>query len=336
MIVRHNSEDGDYLIAFKDSIWIVDHYDISNGDDPWDEISQTIGLPDNAYIDDLENRPDVLAAGYNTIDNTLFLPQRTEGNLHPVTSQLIKKVTRQLGIDYVNIEGSDYDDEIEYSPNDLKGKLPKFGYHGTSLRRLQRILKTGIVPQNMGNWGEIHTEGAIFFSVDDSTPKFHAKRTAATDADIPVIIKFEIPDQNQIFADYDVTSALYGANSKYTDKRYAKIGTMSQQPSDNTITQHHKRPQNLWKSAGVFGYNGRIPPSFFTEFYTTFAALSPGEDSSFMTIFPDEMVGYMKVYEYVDDNFGDVQSMINPNWFDYSPDQIMDEFTEFDDEDEDY
>lgn len=335
MIVRHNEQNGDYLIAFRDSIWIVDEDSVYDGEDPWSEIAQTVGLPDGSDINDLKNRPDVLTGGYNTYDNTLFLISPGEGALHPVTSTLIKKVTRQLGIDNVSVEGYDYV-EHEYSPNDLKGKLPKFGYHGTSLRRLQRILKTGIVPQNMGNWGDIHTEGAIFFAVDENTPKFHSQRTAHKDRDIPVIIKFEIPDEARIFADFDASANLYGSTSKYTDNRYRQQGIMQQNSSENDITQHHKRPQNLWKNTGVFGYDGRIPPSFFTDFYTTFDKTDVNSEGQFLPgISPDEMVGYMKVYEYVVDNFGDVE-MINPNWYNYTPEQIMDELTNSDDEDEDY
>lgn len=332
MIVRHNNEDGDYLIAFRDSIWIVDLADIEDGGELWDEILSVIGEPDSNVDEIRDSRPDVLMGGYNTVDNTLSIDGGRETMQHPSTSRLIKKVAKQLGIENVYTSGYE-NDEVHYSPNDIKGKLPEYGYHGTSLKRLRQILKTGISAQSMGNWDDIHTKGAIFFSAEDDIPEFHANRTANNDDDIPVIIKFKLPDENKIFADYDVTASLLGSFSPHTDKAYQNSGSMS--PRDSDIAKQHKRPQNLWKDMPVFGYKGRIPPKFFTEFYTTSAA--PQEDdydgAPFMILNRKDMNDYMKAYTYVADEFGDVQEVVNPNWLDYSSDEIIGELSGEEDED---
>lgn len=337
MIVRHNDENGDFLVAFKDSIWIVDFDDFQSGEEPWDDFLKAVGEPEDTSFDTIsDSRPDVLMGFYNNIDNSLdMFGGPREEKIHPVTSTLIRKVVRQLDIETVNNQStSDYGEPTYFDSSEIRGKLPKFGYHGTSLLRLREILKKGIMPQNMGNWDAIHTENAIFFSVDNEIPKFHASRTAQKDLDIPVIIKFEIPDESRIFADYDVTANIYGGSSPYIDKAYQGSRTMTPNTYDD-ITQKHKRPQNLWKNTGVFGYKGRIPPSFFTEFYTTSSAPSVDNEDTYYSLDREKMNDFMKAYTYVTDEFGEIgQEFINPNWLEYTSDQIISDFNDFEDEDD--
>lgn len=330
MRVRHKSERGDTLIAFKDSIWIANEYEFEyNKDGIWDDVLSVIGgNNDFDYVKD--ERPDVLVGLYNDIDNTLDI-HYTEMSQNVRTSKLIQKVVKQLGIENISqVDPSGF--TTDFKSSSAKGKLPEYGYHGTSLARLRQILKTGIAAQNMGNWGNIHTKGAIFFAADDKIPEFHANRTANKDSDIPVIIKFRIPDESKIFADYDVSSKLYGSWSEHLPKEYKNSSTMPAR--DSEISSKHKRPQNLWKDMGIFGYKGRIPPKFFEEFYTTSSAPEEyADDDRYMQLSREEMNDYMKAYVYVADNFGDVQEYVNDNWMHYTSDEIIADF-EPEDEDE--
>ena len=327
MIIRHKTDRGDTLIAFKDSIWIVDQDEYEqNENDIKDQIEKVAGkIPD--YVSSIsEERPDILVGSYNDIDNTLTV-QGSDTSQHPLTSKLIQKVVKQLGIQNIEFGNMSGDIAGSYYPKQIKGKLPEYGFHGTSLRRLRNILKTGIAAQNMGNWGNIHTKGAIFFSVDDSIPRFHANRTSTKDQDIPVIIKFKLPDQSKVFADYDVASELYGSWSPHAPKEYQNSATMPAR--DNNVTKHHKRPENLWKNAGIFGYKGRVPASMLVEFYTT--SVAPGEyaeEDAYVTMSREEMNDYMKAYVYVADNYGDVQEYVNEDWPHYSSEEIISQFEE--------
>lgn len=333
MIIRHQTDRGDTLVAFKDSIWIFDRDEYDHNDNAIQDKIEKIAGAIPTYIDSLsDDRPDMVVGSYNDIDNTLTI-QGSDLRQHPVTSKLIQKVVKQLGIENVEYGNSSGDVDATYSPKEVKGKLPEYGYHGTSLRRLRGILRTGIAAQNMGNWGNIHTKGAIFFSVGDSVPRFHANRTAGKDQDIPVIIKFKIPDQSKIFADYDVASELYGSWSPHAPKEYQNSATMPAR--DNSITKHHKRPENLWKDMGIFGYKGRIPPSMFVEFYTTSMPPSEySEEDGYVERSREEMNDYMKAYVYVADNFGDVQDYIDDNWLHYSAADIIADFEPEEDEED--
>jgi len=333
MIIRHKTESGDLLIAFKDSIWIVNYDEYDNDDDGIrTEIQKVAGKMPSNVSDIADARPDVLVGNYNEIDNTLTI-EGSDLRQHPVTSKLIQKVVKQLGIKNVEYGNMAGDVDSTYSPNEIKGKLPEYGYHGTSLRRLRGILKTGIAAQNMGNWGNIHTSGAIFFAVGDSIPRFHAHRTATKDSDIPVIIKFKLPDQSKIFADYDVASELYGSWSPHLPSEYSNSSTMPARGND--YIKNQKRPQNLWKDMGIFGYKGRIPPAMFVEFYTT--SMPPSEypeEDGYVERSREEMNDYMKAYVYVADNFGDVQDYVNDNWLHYSADDIIADFEPEEDEED--
>ena len=333
MIVRRYDDDGDTLIAFKDSIWVVDEYDYDRNENGiHDEIEKIAGRVPERLLDIADIRSDILVASYDSTGKTITIQGHDLGQ-HPETSKLIQKVAKQLGIKSVDYGNSSGDIDASYSPKELKGQLPEYGYHGTSLHRLRGILRTGLAAQNMGNWGSIHTKGAIFFAVSDSVPRFHANRTAEKDQDIPVIIKFKIPDQSKIFADYDVASELYGAWNPHLPSEYSNSSTMPAKPSG--ITQHHKRPQNLWKNMGIFGYKGRISPSMFVEFYTT--SMPPSEypeEDGYVERSREEMNDYMKAYAYVADNFGLVQDYIDDNWLHYSADDIISDLSPEDEEDE--
>jgi hypothetical protein len=333
MIIRHQTERGDMLVAFKDSIWIFDQDEYDHNENAIQDKIEKIAGPMPTYASNIsDERPDMVVGSYNDIDNTLTI-EGSDTKQHPVTSKLIQKVVKQLNIENVEYASLSGDIDSSYSPNEIKGKLPEYGYHGTSLRRLRGILKTGLAAQNMGNWGNIHTKGAIFFAVSDGVPRFHANRTARKDNDIPVIIKFKIPDPSQIFADYDVASELYGSWSQHAPKEYQNSATMPAR--DNSITKHHKRPQNLWKDMGIFGYKGRISPSMFVEFYTTSMAPSEyPEEDGYVVMSRDEMNDYMKAYVYVADNYGDVQDYVTEEWPHYSSEEIIAELEPEEDEED--
>lgn len=322
MRIRHHTRGGDMLIAFRDSIWIADADDFENNvDGLWDSVLGVIG-GDVSFDYLRDERPDVLVGSYDSSDDSLHIDSTGHVlSLHPRTSKLIQKVVRHLGIDRVNDVDME-DDATELDKSAIRGKLPEYGYHGTSLSKLRGILKTGISSQSMGNWGDIRTEGVIFFAADSKIPRFHANRTARQDNDVPVIIKFKIPDEDRIISDYDVAAGLYGLGGDDLPDEYMDSHTMPD--SDNKVSAHHKRPKNLWRDMGVFGYKGRIPPKFFSGFYTTYSAPSEYGDVEFIPLNRRELADLMKIYVFVIDELdGDIQDYISSDWMDYAADEVI-------------
>ena len=105
MIVRYRSEETDEytLIAHREFIWLL--YLEEDDDDPvWNDIEEKTGERDINY---LQERPDILTGYYHPNSNSLYLSSSSVEKQHPITSKLIKKVAKQLGIQEVSYEAFD-------------------------------------------------------------------------------------------------------------------------------------------------------------------------------------------------------------------------------------
>lgn len=350
MIVRHKSDSPDWVIAFKDSIWLLDEEDLDSsysdedGNVPQqelkDQIMRVIGGGEDDSIDGYEfienirdTRPDVFIATIDMDNKELNVDLRGEvSTLHPKTSHLVKKLVKQLGIQRINGEvmrgmaGSE--DEITYYPSEMKGRMPKYGFHGTTMSRLAKMMKTGIMPQDSGNWSDqgIHTPNTIFFAVDHNISEFHAERTSDKLADIPVVIRFKIPDVNKIIPDYDVARTLYGEGVDITQFTGSNPEKMMNKDWKEVIMKM-KRPEKLFGQFGVFGYKGRIPANHFIEFYTTLEPFEFTEygGQDYYGADKQQMIEYLKIYN----EFG--YDIMNPNIHGYTYDDVV---AEFEDEEE--
>lgn len=345
MIVRFRSGYPDFIIAFKDSIWVIDEGGRDEFDEILPEITKVTGkiFPHESGYgprDIQDYRQDILVARYDDDRSSMEIETRGTG-LNPATSILVQKVVKQLGIQKVITDVDGMTNEVPRY--EIRGKLPEYGYHGTSWFRLRQILKLGIVPQDSGNWGQIHTENTVFFAVDDKVPRFHASRTARNDNDVPVVIKFRIPDQNRLIADYDVAYEFYGKSdphlpSKYKNSGMGDLPMSSSSNFHNPMTAYHKRPQNLWKNSGIFGYEGRIPPSAFVGFYSTFMPTHDDRDIAeleFYELSREEMNDYMKAYVWIAENIGlSPEEFMSDNWLNYSGEDIIAEYSDHDEDDD--
>lgn len=269
------------IFAHKDSIWVAtpDEWK-KNAKQITGEINQSLGITDNpmpvAYTS--EGLYDVITER-NIRDILVFIKydddliyHRSAFKQSPQTSPLFKKVGKFLSqkFDLTTDEMSIFtmgvgqqgftNDEVD--PDSLKGALPTVGYHGTNIDALQSILKKGIMPQDSGNYGEIHTPGYIFFAADNSKIlQSYAGQSAGgiwTPTSIPVTVHFKIPDQTKIRPDVDVAHDLYGGGeAKRINPDYKHLDF----PDKARTPTKSKRPEKKWQHAEVFGYKGRIPAS---------------------------------------------------------------------------
>ena len=319
MIVKHKSEDSNWVIAFKDGIWLMDDETESvEALEIWDTIFKSIGEQiDTNDFEDIysiiehikESRPDVIVAQIN-MDNKEIHYDMISSVQHPITSKLFKKVVKQLGINVVNGMSlyGDEEDTTAFYPENMRGGLPDTVYHGTTIDVLLKVLKKGLVPQDSGNWEDqnIHTPDVIFFAVDAALPEFHATRRAESINGIPVIIEFKIPDENKVVPDYDVASELYGTGdesllgSVYQHTDFKETGWKLDRLErwKETLGKVHKRPEKLFGEFGVFGYKGRIPPSHLIRIYTPFTEeFKEVDNDDWFTIKPKDFYEAYEIYE---------------------------------------
>jgi|APSaa5957512535_1039671.scaffolds.fasta_scaffold03277_11 hypothetical protein len=276
MIVRYRSEETDEytLIAHREFIWLL--YLEEDDDDPvWNDIEEKTGERDINY---LQERPDILTGYYHPNSNSLYLSSSSVEKQHPITSKLIKKVAKQLGIQEVSYEAFDYDgepDEKIYFRSELKGKLPDVGYHGTASAYASNILKFGLdYNRGTGNWEQIGQFPAVYFAVLSSTAEFHANRTSDnTNYSVPVVFKFKIPDKNKIVADYDVASEVGMDPEKAGELEYTASNAYYSNNSEEQRQkiQKYNPKSKLYQHASVFGYAGRVPASFITSISVKFS-----------------------------------------------------------------
>lgn len=261
MIIRHQASSPDILIAFKDSIWMVDIDDVD--EQIINEICQKTGISNIGFIDfqeveeHFDERQDVLVARiYNGV-----LSINRYRQLNPVTSKLIKKVVAQTQFSV----SKEYDDdelgEIDNNYYEFHGEIPSIAFHGTSAQNSYRILKYGLRSNQKGNWQDLHFPDRVFLSSDVLYTFYHANRTAEKNNSVPVIFVFSIPDKSKIDQDYDVGVEFYGKDHPDLPEIYRSPADRNKWSNSDEV-QKHSPKTNFTRETGVFSYKGRIPASF--------------------------------------------------------------------------
>ena len=280
MIVVGNPQDQKYIVAANKWIWILE-------DEPNEEvfldILKKLGLDERDEFDNLVNNFD-FEDTYTFITNlqeqfgdilvgqiqgkTLYLYNYGSFKSDPKSSILVKKVISQLKLNSAKYTEDIDSTETKVPKKKMTGNIPDIGYHGTSSTYLNAILSKGLKAGEAGsNYAKqgIYHEDIIFFVTRIGEAMHHSITTAEQKRGIPIILEFNIPDKDQIIADYDVEKMsnkdIYygdtGERGKYQSKAY-------QQDLDK-----------LSKHFGVYGYKQRIPASFIKYVWV---ATKPAED----------------------------------------------------------
>jgi hypothetical protein len=290
-LVQHSSDGGDYptVVAFRGHFWILPSNMENAGEEVLRDMANHVGIDMDAYDNDVTNmadsfdeilelRPDIL---YGTISGgNLHVRLESAGNMHPVTSSMMKKLVAQLGLNGVTTSeiGADYEDaEDTFSQRDMLGALPDKLFHGTHSGYLTKIAKIGLRPNVMPtNWDKIQHDDIIFGSAGYDGAVFHANRTTGGDMemelspedDFPVIIEFQIPDKNLIVPDYDVASNVMGHNPTTDKLDYTNKGEGFGAWGNHDAVSTNNPEGRAWKAAGIFGYKGWIPPKYIVRVHT--------------------------------------------------------------------
>ena len=266
------------VILIDDSYWVFYRF-AELPDEVVEEIKNAIANVDQEFeyapeqpideqdIEEIsEGNPRVIVG--RIYDDELYIQSRHTAGHDPVTSTQLKKLVNTLGLYGVtwttySYEGEETENTL--SRHDMKGDLPSTLFHGTSSKNLDGILRTGLKPGQESNWKDANIEHSdyVFGVTTIDGAIFHADRLSGHEylEDSPVVIEFKVPDKSKLVPDYDVATELYKDDDIYDDLGYS--GTGGVKSSYNTM----KNRERHWKHTGIFGYKGRIPPSYILTVY---------------------------------------------------------------------
>jgi hypothetical protein len=268
----------------KQIIIAPDGYVFVFDDDNADEIDQILI---DRYNSDIETIQEETEDGYHNfimgiiMKNKLYIAEITESDLTSVLSSSIKKVIKEFNLDGLGYESeySEFSVEHEISRDDvLDATFKTFEmYHGTNSNFIMKILSKGLMPTKHTNFDKVIHKDKVFFTSKYQYSTFHALNSAKRNNTIPIIIKFKIPDETKIVLDYDVAINLYGIDHPLTKKLGYDLVYKSATGGKTTFAKKDKSKLETWKKladkaslntrAGIFGYTGRIPPTFITGVY---------------------------------------------------------------------
>lgn len=290
-----NDINGATIVAYKDKFWVFGDDQTEVPGQVFSQMMTAIGInhsPDDFQDEHMSgddvrgemegllgSRPDVIIG--TAADGKLWIDS-IQVKHHPIHSMQVKKLTKALGLSGAGLLGLGDDGSVErdYDAREMTGKLPERLMHGTSSKYAMNIIRTGLIPGKVHNWANsgIRHDGIVFGATEMSTTVFHASRTtygdngtpdyAEPDEDFPVIIRFRVPDQNKLVPDFDNWNEV-GGNAGSVDHLYRALnakrshgyGAVSNAEVHSPELVKRDKHGNLWKASGIYGYNGRIPPS---------------------------------------------------------------------------
>jgi len=276
----------------------------------------------------------VLIAGID--GNRLNLMNQGSYNFDPQSSILIKKLVKALGLSGVSrptAVGQDDDDEWT-GGSSIKGKVPDIVYHGTTTAYLPGIMKLGLKPgERKTNYEAVDHPEAIFFASRFDEAWQHALHTTSqvsygggsikkraamamrgrglqkTVDTEPVVIGMHIPDPAKLIPDYDIDQGAEGTNFDYIDAK-------TREAAKKYGPKMKGKSMSLSQEFGIYGYKGRIPAKFMTEYHIypnmEEAGVKPYEieRNAIQTVTPRQMQIYLETkeeYEYGYFSYEDMQ-----------------------------
>ena len=268
--------EGEYVVAYRDKIWLLSNNDETNAVKA--EIEQMFGIEPTEDIYDLlqtigDNRPDVLKG--EIIGGGQFRIGTDSNWRFGRGSHLLQKVMKELGLRevvYSNTIGDEYDTT---RGSEITGQMPTHLYHGTTSENALGILRFGLAPDraatnypSKGAHPPLEHDDKVFLTEDIQKAEYHAVNAVTRDQQygtpdhrnaeprgFPVIFRFRVPDPNLLIADLDVEHMSDSPTGQYDYVPERK-------EHDPTIQE---TPEQFSKQVGVMGYKGRIPASFITD-----------------------------------------------------------------------
>lgn len=226
--------------------------------------------PDMAevYFDNLINLPQVISGYFETDGTDLIAHFYTKEFLDVRISDEVKKMAKDFKqIQFFSFEGEDkaYSRDNILNSSDkvynTEVKLPKYVYHGTSVKNVPGILRKGLrADPNKTNFAVKHTKYVFLTSVF-ANAEFYADM-ASKGKDINAILKIDTSkiDINKINFDYDFYHDYVGQGNEYYNK-------MKQPWDQENYLLRNKSNINPGAKYAKFGYDGIIYPEAVVSIY---------------------------------------------------------------------
>lgn len=293
MVVRSNPKVPAWVVAHRDSIWLLTGNDDESDAAALADIEERTGV-DAATIyslqDEVEERPDILMA--SIYRHTLHVGGHMQMN--PLTSLLIKKVCRQLNMEFSHtaIDNNGDEDEVTLGHEEMLGRLPNMAFHGTTSKHLHSLLRFDLKPdQPHHNWRKVgHFADRVFLTASRNNAMFHAANASSQQGGFGIVLAMNIPDPAKIDMDYDTAVTYYGDHHElHSRPEYHNSASKEVYALPNSRggeIQQHSVGTDFTRETGIFAYKGRIPASQFRFFIvpnSTDDALTPENSSEIDT-----------------------------------------------------
>lgn len=278
-----NDRDRPMFVAWRQHLWVGSSKDIEKHTQ---EIYRTIirehprgtEIATNKYRAD----PDDIVQWVNEyiadgIVGTYDRATRTINTLNmwhaPLTSPLAMKVARTLRARYYN-QGDE--ETRRFRARQLRGRMPKTVFHGTSTQYFAGIARFGLMPMpDQSNYTSVIHPDKVFFTANKQEAEEHAFHTATGGGAIPqrtldqeghenyrrrmsrrytghpMVVGFTVPDPSKVVADMDVDRSASRNNYDHPD------------PADTFFSVDSDKAS---RHVGIFGYRGRVPASFIRQY----------------------------------------------------------------------
>ena len=220
------------------------------------------------YFDNLTNLPQVISGYFEKSREGLIAVFYSKEFLDVRISDEVKKMAKDFKqIQYFSFEGEDSTysrDEIlntEDKVYNKEVKLPKYVYHGTTVKNVPGILRKGLrANPNNTNFAVKHTK-YVFLSSVFKNAEFYAEM-ASKGRDVNAILKIDTAkiDINKINFDYDFYHDYVGQGNEYYNNIKKPWG-------EDRYLLRNKSNINPGAKYAKFGYNGIIYPEAVVSIY---------------------------------------------------------------------
>jgi len=262
----------------------------------------------------IEYYPNILVFEYDSDENdTIILNAKNEFRQDYRTSKYVidtfKKLNREFNIDFMKVVDNvdndqmdtiedtyylkalidDWEEDIKYT------KLPKYIYHGTSIKYLEDILKRGIQPSaEKSNYDGIRHKSRIFFASDKVNTMFHANKAAFQTKQPPIILQIDSSglDINKIDFDYDFYTTYVAKKDANHD--YSKIGSPVDTYNPKTLAK--LKDKYVGATYRKFAYKGILFPKYIVAIHYN----TNQDNSTFnVRVSREDFNDFIEKYEYM-------------------------------------
>jgi hypothetical protein len=278
LLIHGNPKQGTNVIAYNKHLWVLPdtvsnkvandiilfllpsrYAGAADDDFPFTDESFEVRSDEIRQLVYDAGREDILTGWLK--DSSLTLNNGGTFKLDPKSSLLVKKVANALRVKKViyqdDMEGNS---PVSIPRKKLTAQVADIGFHGTSIKYLEDILKVGLVP--MGHQSNYKRQGVyhydkIFFATRFGEASQHAIHTSTQTKSLPIVLEFMIHNKDLVISDYDVDMSS-GA-------------TTYDEPSTTKHTKYgNANSFAMSKEFGVYGYIGKILPQHIKYVYILF------------------------------------------------------------------